>query len=391
MDDSTPPPAPIRWPAPASPGDPLSRVDTPALVLDLDAFERNLARMAGFAAQHGLRLRPHAKMHKTPAVALAQMRAGAVGVCCQKASEAEVFVDAGVGDVLITNQVVGAAKLARVAALARRARVGLCFDDAGNVAAAGAAARDAGVVLDAYVEIDVGARRCGVAPGAPASDLAAAIAACRGLRLAGLQAYHGSAQHLREPGARAAASGAAAEAVRQPRAALRAAGLPCDLVTGAGTGSFEFEAASGVWGELQPGSYAFMDADYGRNQCDAPFEHSLTLLTTVMSRGGVADGTAPERIVVDAGLKAHAVDSGPPTVAGDASGAPLPGLRFVKASDEHSVIAVAAGTAAPALGARIRLVPGHIDPTVNLHDWIVCVRGTSVAALWPVAARGALW
>ena len=378
----------------------IDEVDTPALIVDLDAFERNLARMADFARARQLRLRPHAKMHKTPAVALRQIALGAVGVCCQKTSEATVLVDAGINDVLITNQVVGAAKLARAAQLALRARIGLCVDDAGNARTASAAAIDAGSALDVYVEINAGANRCGVAPGADALALAQVLATLPGLRFMGLLAYQGSAQHLRTPDERRTAITAAVEKTRGSRDLIIAAGIACPVITGAGTGTYQIEAASGVYNELQPGSYAFMDADYGRNSEAQPFEHSLTILTTVMSRTimssaastatNTADGTA-NRAVVDCGLKAHSVDSGMPLVAGDASGMPLPGLEYRKASDEHGVVFAPDGTALPALGSKLRLIPGHIDPTVNLHDWIVAVRNGVVEELWPVTARGAMW
>ena len=378
------------WPAPVSVGARIEQVDTPALVLELDAFERNLARMARFAAEHGVRLRPHAKMHKTPAVALAQLKHGAVGVCCQKVSEAETMVDGGISDVLVSNEVVGDAKLARLAALAQRARIGFCIDDASNAAAAAAAARAAGVTLDAYIEVDVGANRCGVAPGRAALELAQSVVAQQGLRFAGLQAYHGRAQHLRSPAERSAAIRSATDAARLSRDMIEAAGIACPVVTGAGTGTFELEAGSGVYNELQPGSYAFMDADYARNTCDAPFEHSLFVLAGVMSLGGAGE-SAPARVVVDAGLKAHSVDSGLPVVHSNAHGEPVAGLTFRGASDEHGVVEVAPGATAPRLGDKLRLIPGHIDPTVNLHDWIVCMRSGVVVDLWPVTARGAMW
>lgn len=379
------------WPAPAQAGMRVDEIDTPALVVDLDACDRNLARMADFARARGMRLRPHAKMHKTPALALEQVRLGAVGACCQKVSEAEAMVDGGIEDVFITNEIVGHAKLARLAALARRARIGVCVDDAGNVADLDAAARAAGVTLDVYIEIDVGAKRCGVVPGASALALARSVATHPGLRLMGLQAYHGRAQHLRSETERRAAIESATAAAAQTRDTIVAAGLPCPIVSGAGTGTYEIESASGVYNELQAGSYAFMDADYARNDCAAPFEHALFVLATVMSRGGAPEGAVVERVVVDAGLKAHSVDSGLPVVHADAAGQRLAGLEFRSASDEHGVVAVAAGAAAPALGAKLRLVPGHIDPTVNLHDWIVGVRGGRVESVWPVAARGAIY
>jgi len=366
--------------APAQPGDALEAVDTPALVVDLDALERNLARMQAWASARALRLRPHAKTHKCAEIAHRQCASGAVGVCCQKVSEAEALVARGLGDVLVTNEVVGEAKLARLAALARRARLGVLADDAANVAALAAACVRAGCALDVYVELDVGGGRCGVAPHRVAG-LAREIARRPPLRFGGLHAYHGAAQHLRSPAERAQAVQAAAARVREALAALAAEGLGCPVVTGAGTGTFAHEAASGLWNELQPGSYVFMDADYARNDPgDAPqFEHALFVLATVMSR------PAPGRAVLDAGLKATSGESGPPLVHG------RDGLRCTRLSDEHCVVDVEPGARAPVLGEKLLLVPGHCDPTVNLHDAYVCVRAGRVEAIWPVDARGAVF
>jgi D-serine deaminase-like pyridoxal phosphate-dependent protein len=361
---------------------PLAAVDTPALIVDLDAFERNVARMANAVRGLPVRLRPHAKSHKCAEIALRQIAAGAAGVCCQKVSEAAALVAGGVTDVLITNEIVGSAKLDRLATLARQAKLGVCADAAANVADLDAAAARTGVRLDVLVEINVGADRCGVEPGEPALRLARQIAASSNLRFAGLQAYHGGAQHLRSVAERRSAIGRAAGLARATRELIESAGIACDSVTGAGTGSFPLELASGVYDELQPGSYIFMDADYNRNEVDAAwpqFEQSLFVWTTVMSRPNAA------RVVVDAGLKASSVDSGMPQVW------KLPGVEFVKASDEHGVLVIAPGADAPALGAKLLLVPGHCDPTVNLHDWLVCSRRGAVEALWPVSARGALW
>jgi D-serine deaminase-like pyridoxal phosphate-dependent protein len=362
----------------------LDRIDTPALVVDLDPFERNLQRMARLAREAGVRLRPHAKTHKCAAVAQRQMALGAVGVCCQKVSEAEALVNAGVADVLVSNEVVGVRKLARLAALATRARVGVCVDDAGNVAALGRAAQDAGAELAVLVEVDVGAGRCGVAPGAPALELARRVADAPGLRFAGLQAYQGSAQHLRAPDERERAIAMAVARARDTVAALEADGLVCETVAGAGTGTFRLEAASGLYNELQCGSYAFMDADYARNlditgRPLAEFEHSLFVIATVMS------AVRHDYVLLDAGLKALAFDAGPPVVA-EPSGA-----TYARASDEHGRLVPAPGTAPPALGERVRLVPGHCDPTVNLHDWYVAVRDGVVEEVWRIDARGALF
>ncbi|HSV59536.1 MAG TPA: DSD1 family PLP-dependent enzyme [Variovorax sp.] len=367
------------WKA-ARPGDPLGAVDTPALVLELDAFERNLARMAAALRGSKVRLRAHAKCHKTPKIALQQVALGAVGICCQKVSEAAVFVEAGIEDVLVTNQVMGETKLRHLAALARSARMGVLVDHPLQVQALAAVAQAHAVTLDVYVEVNVGANRCGVAPGEEAVRLARQIVASTPLRFMGLHCYHGTAQHMRAPQERAAAIAGVAQAARTTCAAIEACGIAVERVTGAGTGTFLHERDSGVFNEIQAGSYVFMDRDYGENQRgedDVAFEHALFVRTAVMSRA------TSERAVVDAGLKASSVDSGLPTVW------QRPDLRYVKASDEHGVLATADG-AALSLGDPLMLVPGHCDPTVNLYDELVCVRGGRVEALWPIAARGAL-
>jgi D-serine deaminase-like pyridoxal phosphate-dependent protein len=368
--------------APATPGIALDAVDTPALVIDLDPFERNLARLMDSIAGRDVRLRAHAKTHKCAEIARRQVAAGAAGVCCQKVSEAEAMVAGGIADVLVSNEVVGERKLARLAALARQARVGVCVDDASNVDAMSAAARRADVQLDVYVEVDVGAHRCGVAPGEPARALAGHVVEAPGLRFAGLQAYQGAAQHLRSMAERREAIARAAEAVRVTRAALESAGIDCPVVTGGGSGSYPYEVDSGAWNEIQCGSYIFMDRDYARNEWGAPlprFEHALFVLSTVMSR------PAPGRAVLDAGLKASSVDSGLPQLWN------REGLIYTRASDEHGVLEIAPEAQAPALGEKLLLVPGHCDPTVNLYDWYVCVRGGVVEALWPISARGAIY
>lgn len=367
------------WQA-AQPGDPIGAIDTPALLLDLDAFERNLARMVEALRGRNVRLRAHAKSHKCPQIALRQVALGAVGICCQKVSEAAVFVQAGIQDVLVTNEVMGDVKLRHLVALARTARMGVLVDHPQQVQALAAAAQAHAVTLDVYIEVNVGANRCGVAPGEEAVRLAQQIASSASLRFAGLQCYHGPAQHLRAPQDRAAAIASAVEAARMTRQAIEACGIAVERVTGAGTGSFVHERDSGVFNEIQAGSYIFMDRDYGDNQLgdgDIAFEHALFVRTSVMSR------TTATHAVVDAGLKASSVDSGLPTVW------QRPDLRYVKAADEHGVL-ITADAAALSLGEQLMLVPGHCDPTVNLYDELICVRGGRVEALWPIAARGAL-
>ncbi|HTN52452.1 MAG TPA: DSD1 family PLP-dependent enzyme [Anaeromyxobacter sp.] len=380
----------------SQPGDPVADVDTPALVVDLDAMERNLARMAAFARGAGVRLRPHAKMHKSAELARLQLAAGAVGVCVQKTSEAEALAARGIDDLYLSNEVVAPAKLVRVAALARSlaargGRLAIAVDGAEGVARLAEAVREAGAALDVFVEIDVGQGRCGVPPAdrdpVAAVELARRVAASPGLRLAGLQAYQGKAQHLRSPEARREASAAAVSAARATRQALEAAGLPCPLVTGAGTGTYALEAASGVYGELQAGSYLFMDRDYADNAADPahpPFEHALFVKAQVMSVGA-------GRAVVDAGHKSHAVDSGLPRVH-DPFGRRA--YAFENGGDEHGILRPLGGAPLPGIGETIWLVPGHCDPTVNLHDRYVGVRGGLVGGrverVIPIDARGAL-
>ena len=374
---------------PARPGMAFADIDTPSLVIDLDAYERNLDRMARFVAGSKASLRAHSKTHKSPIIARHQVERGAVGICCQKVSEAEVMVQGGIKSVLVSNEVVGRRKLERLAALARVADVAFCIDTAENVREANDVAERLGVKLNALVEIDVGAGRCGTAPGAPAARLAGLIAEAPALRFRGLQAYHGAAQHMREPEERRAAISRAVRLTEQTIEVLHQRALACEIVGGGGTGTFDIEGESGVYNELQAGSYVFMDADYARNESEngapfAEFEHALFVCATVMSR------PTDERAIVDAGLKALSVDSGMPEVS------ELPRAEYVKASDEHGVLRLEGTNAPPVYGEKILLVPGHCDPTVNLHDTYVCVRGLGsgnafVEALWPVAARGAVF
>ena len=378
----------MAMPPPARPGMAFSEVDTPALIIDLDGFERNLRRMADAVAAAGVRLRPHAKTHKSSVIAQKQIALGAVGICCQKVSEAEILVRDGIDNILVSNEIAGIVKLDRLAALARNATIAVCTDDLDNVAEIAAAAERHDVNLAVLVEIDVGGNRCGAAPGEPALRLASAIARSNALTFGGLQAYYGSAQHIRSYSERFDAIARACELTRGTIDLLSRDGLTCGIVGGAGTGTYEHEAASGVFNEIQAGSYVFMDADYGRNRnadgsaFDA-FENALFVLTTVMSRPN------DERAVVDAGHKSAAVDSGPPEPF------KLPGVVYRRPSDEHGVLLSEGGTL-PRRGERVLLVPGHCDPTVNLHDWYVGIRGLHgkaphVEMIWPISARGAVF
>lgn len=383
---------------PAAPGDPLGCIDTPALVLDLDAFEANVAALHAHAGARGVRVRAHGKAHRCPEISRRQIAAGAVGVCCQKVGEAEGFAEAGIADILVSNEIVDPAKLDRLARLARRVRLAVCVDHPDAVAALARACVTAGARIDVLIELDVGQGRCGVTTIDEVVALARVVAAASpALRLRGLQAYHGSAQHLRSAQARSQAIAAAARRAALARDTLRSAGFGCYEVSGGGTGTFAHEAASGVYTEIQPGSYALMDLDYRANEPDATTPALRQAMGVMMSVMSVRTGHA----VLDGGLKAVSVDSGPPALR-------LPGWRVRSVSDEHTVIepveagrevlAIDGGHAGvpapllshlPALGQRCVLDPGHCDPTVNLHDWVVAYRGDRVEAVWPVLPRGA--
>lgn len=380
-------------------GQPVAAIDTPSLVVDLDAMQRNLTRMADFAAKHDIRWRPHAKMHKSSALANLQMQAGAVGVCVQKTSEAEAMVDGGVPNVYISNEVIAPQKLARVAQLAARlaqanGRLAIAVDSLVGIRGLAQALSQAQVpagergAIDVFVELDVGQGRCGVPPGQQAVALAQEIRKHPALRFAGLQAYHGKAQHLRTPQARRDAIAIVVQDVLFTRKLIEAEGIPVELVTGAGTGSMVCEAASGVFGELQAGSFLFMDADYGANERDPAqpqFEHALFLKSQVISR-------ALHHAVCDAGHKSHAIDSGMPQVV---PLAPDEELDYFNGGDEHGILRAGPGCRKlPEIGDTVWLIPGHVDPTVNLHNHLIGVAGGlkdgRVERIIRVDARGAL-
>lgn len=373
----------VGFDIPAKPGMNEADIQTPCLILDLDALERNIKKMGDYARARGMRHRVHGKMHKSVDVALLQERlGGSVGVCCQKVSEAEVFARGGIKDVLVSNQVRDLAKIDRLARMPKLgARVICCVDDLANVAELSAAAMRHGTQIECLVEIDCGAGRCGVNTTPAVVALAQAIDAADGLRFAGLQAYQGAMQHMDKYDDRKAKIELAVAMVKDAVDALAGVGLACDIVGGGGTGSYYFEAASGVYNELQCGSYAFMDADYGRildqngQRIDqGEWENALFILTSVMSH------TKADKAIVDAGLKVQSVDSGLPVIYGRTD------VKYLKCSDEHGVVEDLGGVLK--INDKLRLVPGHCDPTCNLHDWYVGVRGGKVEVVWPVSARG---
>ncbi len=373
----------VGFDVPAVPGMDEADIQTPCLILDLDALERNIKKMGDYARAHGMRHRTHGKMHKSVDVQKLQEKlGGACGVCCQKVSEAEVFARGGIKDVLVSNQVTDPVKIDRLARMPKLgARVLCCVDDPDNVANLSAAAVKHGTQIECLVEIDCGAGRCGVTSTQEVVNIARLIDKAEGLKFAGIQAYQGAMQHLDSYDERKAKLDAAIAMVADAVQGLKAQGLECDIVGGGGTGSYYFESNSGVYNELQCGSYAFMDADYGRildkdgKRIDqGEWENALFILTTVMSHAKA------DKAIVDAGLKAQSVDSGLPVIYGRDD------VKYMKCSDEHGVVSDPNG--ALKVNDKLRLVPGHCDPTCNVHDWYVGVRNGKVEVVWPVSARG---
>ncbi|WP_424990545.1 3-hydroxy-D-aspartate aldolase BhcC [Fluviibacterium sp. S390] len=373
----------VGFDVPALPGMDEADIQTPCLILDLDALEYNIKKMGDYAKAHGMRHRAHGKMHKSVDVLKLQMElGGAIGVCCQKVSEAEVFARAGIKEILVSNQVRDPAKIERLAQLPKYgSEIIVCVDDVANVADLSAAAKKHDVNLGVFIEIDCGAGRCGVITTDAVVEIGKAVRDADSLTFKGIQAYQGAMQHMDSFEDRQAKLDAAIAQVKDGIAGLKAEGIDCELVSGGGTGSYYFESNSGVYNELQCGSYAFMDADYGRildkdgKRIDqGEWKNAFFILTSVMSHAKA------DKAIVDAGLKAQSVDSGLPFIYGRDD------VEYIKCSDEHGVVSDPNG--ALKVNDKLRLVPGHCDPTANVHDWYVGVRGGKVETLWPVSARG---
>ena len=376
----------VGYNVPAAVGMDEANIQTPCLILDLDALERNVKKMGDYAKAHNMRHRSHGKMHKSVDVQnLQEELGGAIGVCCQKVSEAEVFVRGGIKDVLVSNQVRNPAKIERLANLPKLgATITVCVDDIDNVAELSAAATKADTELNCYIEIDCGAGRCGVTTTEAVVEIAKAIDAAENLKFTGIQAYQGAMQHMDSFSDRKAKTQIAIDQVQEAIDALTEIGLKPEFVSGGGTGSYYFESNSGVFNELQCGSYAFMDADYGRildedgNRIDAgEWENALFILTSVMSHAKT------DKAIVDAGLKAQSVDSGLPFIYGRDD------VEYVKCSDEHGVVSDPNGVLK--INEKLKLVPGHCDPTCNVHDFYIGVRNGKVETVWPVSARGKMY
>jgi D-serine deaminase-like pyridoxal phosphate-dependent protein len=351
----------------------LLDIPTPALLVDVAALDRNLARMAAFFADGPCRLRPHFKAHKTPEIARRQLAAGScVGITCATVAEAEVAADL-CDDLLIANEIVTADKCARVAALAGRVTIAVAVDSVQGIEVLAAAARAAGVTIGVLIDVNVGQGRCGVDPGDAAVALATCVASVDGLTLRGVMGYEGHLQPLRDRAERDARTREAMHGLVETAQRIRAAHMACDVVSSGGTGTFDISGRFAGVTEIQAGSYALMDSDYG--SVGVPFEQAFTVLGTIVSR------PVPERCVADCGHKSMTKDHGHPTVKG------VDGATVTALNDEHAVLAVPLSCTL-SIGERIQLIPSHTDPTVNLHDVFYAVDGDRVVGVWPIAARG---
>ena len=363
---------------PAKVGMDVSEIQTPSLIIDFKIFENNIKKMREFVLHNNVKLRPHAKMHKSIDVAKFQIdNGGAHGICCQKVSEAEIFVRAGIKDILITNQITDSFKLERLAKIkSKELKIGCCVDNKENLINIQKAAERNNSFIDIYIEYDCGANRCGIKSFNEINELIKMTKKMANLNFIGFQAYNGSIQHIEDYKIRQNEVKNTCNKIKELKANFT---KYSPFITGVGTGCFDLEVSEEVYNEIQVGSYAFMDAHYSSLKHDRKlnntnnFENSLFIFTGVMSK------SLQNHAVVDAGLKSIAVDSGlPKTINSE--------LEYVKCSDEHGIIADPYNILK--INDKIRLIPGHCDPTCNLHDWYVVVKDSKVIDLWPVSARG---
>jgi D-serine deaminase-like pyridoxal phosphate-dependent protein len=357
-------------------GRPVSELDTPALLIDLDVFERNIASMASDIAARGANWRPHSKAHKTPAIAHKLIQAGAIGITCAKVGEAEVFVATGIKDILIANQVVGPIKTRRLAALCCQGDVIVAVDNPANVDELDEAARAAGSRPRVVIEVNVGMERCGVAPGAATVELAKRIADKAGLRFAGVMAWEGHSMGIKDSAARQAEIVRACESLVETAEACRAAGMPVEVVSAGGTGTYltsagvkgitEVEAGGGIWGDVV------------YRELDANVEQALSLMMQVTSRPN------PTRVITDTGRKSLDPSNRMPSVRG------LETTGVHSFSAEHCTITLTSPSDCPTIGERLFFDVGYSDQCNHLHEFFFGIRNGIVETVWPIAARGKL-
>jgi D-serine deaminase-like pyridoxal phosphate-dependent protein len=359
----------------------ISELDTPVLMIDEAALDRNIARMKEATEAAGVFYRPHAKTHKSVEIARRQIAAGAVGICCAKLGEAEVMAAGGIDNILITTAVIGESKIGRLIHARNSARIAVVADNADNIAMLGNVAQMSGQKLDVLVEIDIGQGRAGVPAGPEAATLAKLIHDHGWLNFGGIQGYQGKIQMVEDAVTRKANTESGLDKFADTIAEVEKAGIAVPVKTGGGTGTSPFDMERGLLTELQTGSYVFMDSRYngigwpGANA--PPFEPALHILTSVVSK------PVPDRVIVDAGLKSASSDHGPPVIAD------VEGRTYEFGGDEHGIIRMADGGEVPwNVGDKLRLIPSHCDTTVNLYDQYMVIQGDEVVDVWPVDTRG---
>ena len=353
-------------------------IETPALLIDLDALRRNISKMADYFSKVDASLRPHAKTHKTPLIAHEQIKAGAIGVCCQKLGEAEVMVASGVNDVLITNQVVSPSKIRRLVGLSDLGNVTVAVDDLEVAKATSETAARKGAKQNVVIEVDVGINRCGVEPGKPTVEFAEKILRLKGLNLIGLLGYEGPFFNIPDFAKRKEAANARNRLLVETRELLEDAGVDIEVVSAGSTGTYNITGEYPGITEVEAGSYVFMDTTYRKLE-GLDFECALTLLTTVISR------PRSYRAVVDAGLKEISQEFGMPEVKG------VEGITLQSLCEEHGILKLDKSDLDLGVGDKIELIPSHCCTTVNLHGRYYCLRNGVVEAVWDIAARGKMY
>ena len=361
-----------------------SDLDTPAYCINLEVLEANIGSMSGFLRDREKAWRPHAKCHKTPAIAHQQLRAGAIGVTVAKVSEAEVYAAAGIRDILIANMLAGRPKLERVAALCRTADPVLACDHFVQAEALASVCRERGVTCRVIIEVNIGMDRVGIRPGSDFRDLARGIAGLSGVTLAGIMGYEGHLLRVENRAEKTERINAAIALLTEQRDLMQAEGLPCEIVSAGGTGSYQITADCAGVTELQCGGGIFADPYYIHRCGLAGLEPALMIIGTVVSRPQL------DRAVIDCGRKTINQEVEPPTVKGTVAGRPLPDAVFTGLSAEHGIIKLGPQSQDLKIGDKIEIIPGYADFTTPLHNQFLGLRNGIVESVWPIAARGML-
>ena len=357
-------------------GQRIDEIDTPVLLLDLDGMERNIAAMADFFKGLETKLRPHFKTHKTPILAHKQIEAGAIGITCAKLGEAEPLVESGIKDILIANEIVGAAKMRRLVSLAKSSDVMVCVDNARHVEDLSEATEVAGATLRVLVDVDVGMHRCGAQPGELALALAQKVERAKGLKFVGLMGYEGHTVHMPDFQERKKAAERSMKFLIETKELVEDAGLEVGIVSGGGTGTYQISGTYPGVTEVQPGSYIVMDTQYKSIEGMEAFEIAISVLTTVISR------PQPNIAITDGGLKVMTREFGLPLVKG------LEGAKLLHLSEEHGKLELEGEARSLRVGDKIEFLPSHCCTTINLHDYFYGVTDGRLEVVWEIAGRG---